>query len=84
VLGDGMGHRLRLTTSEQRLLGCLFGARGEVVERHAIIEAIGGDAYDFNYPHLDTIVSRLRRRAGKKEMVLPLHAVRGLGFTFTY
>lgn len=65
-------------------MGCLFGARGEVVGRHAIIEAIGGDVYDFNYAHLDTIVSRLRRRAGKNEMVLPLHAVRGLGFAFTY
>ncbi len=83
VLSDGMGHRLRLTTSEQRLLGCLFSARGEIVERRAIIEAMGGDVYDFNYAHLDTIASRLRQRARKHGMTLPLHAVRGLGFAFT-
>ena len=44
---------------------------------------MGADVYDFNYAHLDTIVSRLRRRAKKLNMLLPLHAIRGQGFTFT-
>lgn len=82
TLTDGLGHRLRLTISEQRLLGCLFKARGNTVERSALVEAMGADVYDFNYAHLDTIVSRLRRRARKSNMLLPLHAIRGLGFTF--
>lgn len=82
VLSDGKGGRLRLTTSEQRLLGRLFSERGKVVERRAIVEAIGADEYEFNYAHLDTIVSRLRRRAEKSAMVIPLHTIRGLGFTF--
>jgi two-component system response regulator PhoP len=83
VLTDGMGHRLRLTTSERRLLDCLFSERGKTVDRRALVEAMGADVYDFNYAHLDTIVSRLRRRAQKSDMLLPLHAIRGLGFAFT-
>lgn len=83
VLSDGMGHRLRLTTSEQHFLGRLFRERGKTVARRAIVEAMGADAYDFNYAHLDTIASRLRRRAEKSAMLIPLHTVRGLGFAFT-
>ncbi|MDZ5452229.1 response regulator transcription factor [Labrys sp. ZIDIC5] len=82
TLTDGMGHRLRLTVSEQHLLGCLFRARGSTVVRSALVEAMGADVYDFNYTHLDTIVSRLRRRAEKSNMLLPLHAIRGQGFIF--
>lgn len=83
VLTDGIGHRLRLTTSEQRFLGRLFNERGKIVERRALVEAIGADVYDFNYGHLDTIASRLRRRAEKSNMSLPLHTIRGSGFTFS-
>ncbi|HEX2885148.1 response regulator transcription factor [Vineibacter terrae] len=82
VLTDGMGRRLRLTAAEQRLLGRLFIEHGKTVERRALVEALGEDIYDFNYAHLDTIVSRLRRRAEKSDMVLPLHAIRGKGFAF--
>lgn len=83
TLTDGLGHRLRLTVSEQRFLARLFRERGSTVDRQALVEALGADVYDFNYAHLDTIVSRLRRRAKKSDMMLPLHAVRGLGFAFT-
>jgi two-component system response regulator PhoP len=83
VLTDGLGHRLRLTTSEQRILERLFLERGKTVERRALVEALGADVYDFNYAHLDTIASRLRRRAQKSRMILPLHAIRGQGFAFT-
>ena len=83
VLTDGLGHRLRLTTSEQRFLERLFLDRGKTVERRALVEALGADVYDFNYAHLDTIASRLRRRAQKSDMLLPLHAIRGQGFAFT-
>ncbi|MFK4823131.1 response regulator transcription factor [Ochrobactrum quorumnocens] len=82
ILSDGVGNRLRLTTAEQRLLERLFAERGETVERQALVEALGEDVYEFNYAHLDTIVSRLRRRAKKANIVLPLHAIRGQGFSF--
>jgi DNA-binding response OmpR family regulator len=83
VLADGMGHRLRLTTSEHHFLTRLFAERGKTVARRAIVEAMGGDVYEFNYAHLDTIASRLRRRAEKSNMLIPLHAIRGEGFAFT-
>ncbi|MFK4808574.1 response regulator transcription factor [Devosia sp. ZW T5_3] len=82
VLTDGLGRRLLLTTAEQLVLRCLFSERGKTVERHTLVEALGEDIYDFNYAHLDTIVSRLRRRANKSDMALPLYAIRGKGFTF--
>lgn len=82
VLSDGLGHRLRLTTAEQQMLALLFRERGKVVERSALVEALGEDLYDFNYVRLDINISRLRRRAAKVGMLLPLHTVRGLGFTF--
>ncbi|QIG47892.1 response regulator transcription factor [Nordella sp. HKS 07] len=83
VLTDGIGHRLRLTTSEQCFLGRLFSERGKTVGRRALVEALGADVYDFNYGHLDTIASRLRRRAEKSNMLLPLHTIRGSGFAFS-
>lgn len=83
VLSDGIGHRLRLTASEHRFLGRLFSERGKTVERRAIVEAMGADIHEFNYAYLDTIASRLRRRARKSNMSLPLQAVRGEGFVFT-
>ena len=82
VLTDGMGHRLRLTTAEKRILELLLKERGKTVERRALVEAMGADIYDFNYGHLDTILSRMRRKAKQSDMLLPLHAIRGLGFTF--
>lgn len=83
TLTDGVGHRLRLTVSERRLLERLFRERGNTVERKALVEAMGADVYDFDYGNLDTIVSRLRQRAKKASMHLPLHAIRGRGFTFS-
>lgn len=81
VISDGK-HRLRLTASEQRILRRLLAERGATVERRDLVEALGEDVYEFNYAHLDTIVSRLRRRAKKAGILLPLHAIRGRGFTF--
>ncbi|MGN8118121.1 response regulator transcription factor [Labrys sp. 22185] len=82
TLTDGLGHRLRLTVSEQRLLACLFRERGNTVGRSALVAAMGEDVHDFDYTRLDTIISRLRRRAKTANMTPPLHAIRGLGFTF--
>lgn len=82
VVVDGTGCRLRLTAAERSLLGRLFVERGQTVDRRALVEAMGEDIYDYNYAHLDTIVSRLRRRADKSGVALPLHAIRGRGFVF--
>jgi len=83
VIMDDNKNRLRLTTSERQLLERLFADQGTIVARQALVEALGEDIYEFNYAHLDTIVSRLRRRAQKVGISLPLHAIRGRGFTFS-
>lgn len=82
VIMDDNKNRLRLTTSERQLLERLLADQGTIVARQALVEALGEDIYEFNYAHLDTIVSRLRRRAQKVGISLPLHAIRGRGFTF--
>jgi len=82
ALSDGLGHRLPLTASERHLLGLLLRERGRSVARDAMVEALGGDVHDFDHNRLHTIVSRLRHRARKAGMRLPLHAVRGVGFSF--
>jgi len=82
VLSDGLGHRLALTESERCVLALLFKERGRPVERDAIVEALGEDIHEFDHSRLHVIVCRLRRRAEKASMRLPLHAVRGMGFCF--
>lgn len=82
VLTDAAGNRLCLTGIERQLIRRLLQERGRVVSRGAIVEALGKDIYDFNYAYLDTIISRLRQRAKKAGMTLPLHAVRGEGLAF--
>jgi len=83
ILSDGLGNRLRLTTAEQRLLSGLLRERGQIVARRALVEALEEDVFEYDYAHLDTIISRLRRRARKAKMELPLHAIRGMGFSFS-
>lgn len=83
TLSDGLGHSLRLTSSEQLFLRCLFDERGRTVSRQTLIEAMSEDSNEFSYIHLDVIVSRLRKRAIKGNMILPLLTVRGIGFRFS-
>lgn len=83
ILSDGRGHHLRLTVSEQRILEHLLRERGQTVERRALIETLGENAGTFDDARLSTIVSRLRRRAQKVGMFVPIHGIRGLGFAFT-
>jgi len=83
ILTDGMDHRLHLTRSEQCILRCLLSKRGETFDRTALVEAMDEDIHEFNYARINTIISRLRRKAERAGMLLPLHTVRGSGFTFT-
>jgi DNA-binding response OmpR family regulator len=80
ILGDPEGRQMALTTSERAFLGCLFGQRGTAVSRDDLIRALGGDVFDFDEHRIDAIASRLRRKAAKAGMRLPLHSVRGTGY----
>jgi len=82
ILGDPGGRQMTLTTSERAFLGCLIGKCGTAVSRDDLIRALGGDVFDFDEHRIDAIASRLRRKAVKLGMHLPLHSVRGKGYVF--
>ncbi len=80
VLCDPQGQALKLTTTERAYVACLMQAGGAVVSREQLIQRIALDADDFDPKRLDVITSRLRRKAERAGMPLPLYAVRGRGF----
>ncbi|RYF08093.1 MAG: response regulator transcription factor [Comamonadaceae bacterium] len=80
VLCDPAGRRMKLTTTERTFVACLFKSRGSAVSRDDLIRALGGDVFDFDGHRIDAIASRVRRKAEKQGMQLPLHAVRGTGY----
>lgn len=80
VLCDPKGQTLKLTTTERAYMVCLMQARGTVVSREQLIQCIALDADDFDPKRLDVITSRLRSKAERAGMPLPLYAVRGKGF----
>ena len=64
-------------------LRCLFQASGEPVSRAELISRLGGDPQSADPHRVDVLVNRLRRKAAAFGMQLPLHSVRGKGYTLT-
>lgn len=79
TFSDGTGSIL-LTAQERLFLQCLAASPGEAVSRERLVVAIGGDPYDYDYHGLESLVSRLRRKAVEQGVVLPLRTVRGAGY----
>lgn len=82
-LRDPAGKELPLTASERALLQCLFEHLGRPVTRDQLIEAVGGDVYDFDPHRIDSLASRLRRKANSAGMNISLRAVRGVGYVLS-
>jgi DNA-binding winged helix-turn-helix (wHTH) protein len=82
-LRDPIGTELLLTTAERAFLRCLFQASGEPVSRAELISRLGGDPQSADPHRVDVLVNRLRRKAAAFGMQLPLHSVRGKGYTLT-
>lgn len=80
ILSDPSGLEMKLTTSERAFMSCLFSRRGQTVSRDDLILALGGDVFDFDGHRVDAIASRVRRKARKLGMRLPLYSVRGTGY----
>ena len=75
------GTRLELTPSECLILARLARAPRQQANRNQLIEALGGDRYDYDERRLEALVSRLRRKltgAGLTPSVLV--AERGVGY----
>ena len=82
VLSDPVGRRMTLTSTERAFLTRLFANPGSEVSRADLILALGGDSFDFSAHRVDAIAHRLRRKAQRVGMTLPLHSVRGIGYVF--
>ena len=82
VLTDPAGRRMTLTATERAFLARLFASPGSEVSRAELIVALGGDSFDFSAHRVDAIAHRLRRKAQRAGMTLPLHSVRGVGYVF--
>ena len=83
VLRDPERRELSLTTAERAFLTCLFDNRGQAVTRDQLIVALGGNTFDFDPHRLDSLASRLRRKAGEVGINLPLRSVRNTGYVFS-
>lgn len=76
------GRSLRLGLSERLIVEHLLAQPGKVVPREDLIGTIAESTYDFDPHRLEMLIHRLRRKV--KEMLhlpLPLHTVRGKGYT---
>lgn len=73
---------MTLTSTERLFLGCLIERRSRTVSRDELIVALGGDVFDFDQHRIDAMASRLRRKAEKLGMRLPVRSVRGTGYVF--
>lgn len=80
LLCDPQDQILRLTTSERAVMTHLFKERGKPINREQLAATLGGNQADFDLQRIDTMISRLRRKAASAGMTLPLHAVRGTGY----
>ncbi|WP_240531329.1 helix-turn-helix domain-containing protein [Variovorax boronicumulans] len=58
----------------------LFMERGKPISREELAAVLGGNPAEFDLQRIDTMISRLRRKAASTGMKLPLHAVRGTGY----
>ena len=77
------GAALPLTAQERAFLVRLWQCAGEAVSREELAIALGGDPYEYDFHRLDTLVSRLRRKASDIGLTLPVRAVRGTGYAVT-
>lgn len=75
---------LRLTATEFAFLRALCSSNGEVVQREGLAEILAGQRSSFDKRHLDTMVSRLRRKIeNQSNLAAPIMVVYGVGYTFS-
>ncbi|HKE48538.1 MAG TPA: response regulator transcription factor [Rhodanobacteraceae bacterium] len=80
IVEDPTGHAMTLTTAERAFVLCLVAMRGQPVSRDELIASLGGNP-SYADPHrIDVLVNRLRGKAARMNVALPLHAVRSKGY----
>jgi two-component system response regulator PhoP len=85
LLRSPSGQNVRLSTLERSLMSLLLDHRGRVVARGTIAARLSDSQHDFDPHRIEVLVHRLRRKVLKQGCgELPLSAVRGSGYVFTY
>lgn len=75
---------LKLTATEFAFLRALCSSNKEVVQREGLAEVLAGQRSSFDKRHLDTMVSRLRRKIeNQSNLPAPIMVVYGVGYTFS-
>ncbi|MBU4610515.1 response regulator transcription factor [Achromobacter sp. GG226] len=87
VLVSPSGVQLDLSQGERSLIASFAEAAGDVVSRDAIARAIdgaarAGEAGESGTHRISMVVSRLRKKAARAGVRLPLRVVRGTGYEF--
>jgi two-component system OmpR family response regulator len=83
TLVDPLGHSLSLTDQEAAFVGTLTRARGAVISRREVVDALGQDWSSYDLRRLDTLVSRLRSRWQRScGRDLPLRTLHREGYGF--
>lgn len=74
---------LKLTATEFALVNALC-RHGGICERDRLVETIARPGTHLDNRHLDTVISRLRRKIGEQTSLrVPIKVVYGVGYTFT-
>lgn len=72
-----------LTTRELELLGCLMKTPGAVVNKQALVQAVGGREIEDDFHRIESALTRLRRKTlDDTGLTLPVRSVFGKGLVF--
>ena len=83
TLLDQLGHSLSLTDQEAAFVRVLARARGAVISRREVVDALGQEWASYDMRRLDTLVSRLRSRWQRScGRDLPLRTLHREGYGF--
>lgn len=74
------GESIVVTATEFRLLAALMGARGRVLTREQLIDAVLGFGVAVTHRTIDVHVAALRKKLGSGAMWI--HTIRGVGYAF--
>lgn len=78
------GATLPLTASEYRFVRRLVESNGEPVAKENLMMALGGAPDFFDYHRIESLVSRLRKKAQSTiDCELPIKAIQSYGFVFS-
>ena len=72
-----------LTSRELEFLTCLTDAKGGLVTKRALLEALGHEGVDDGFHRIESMLTRLRRKTlDATGLPLPVRAVFGRGLAF--